>query len=701
MSKNYFNDYGEDLQHTWTIITRLWTKVLFTFIEIDVYSPEDDCGDDYVNVSYSGEHKVYCKVPGKSAVVESSGNWMQIEFYSDVQYTIGHTGFLGEYRTELLNPEYSQPADNDNYTCQNDSVIFQGSCYSLFRLSEDITWKDAEEECLAKQAHLVSIRDIDEMTFLHFMISTAEGNETKTETYIGLGNRQKYGVFRWTDGTPMSYTAWAKQSDVDTTDPTDSQPDGASLEACVMLVLNPDSLVALNFDLWHDVACAAKETSQFICERPADRINDTGSLVDVQLPVYMPDVDDDGRRLAVFHCSSGEFINEVFFCDGKDDCIDRSDEKNCPNDNKCLANQFQCTDGACIALAFFCDTVSHCLDNSDETACKYPECEDYEYTCESQQCINAKERCDFVENCFDGTDEKDCEKNDYNVEVFQCYDGTLLPGEVHCDGMIDCIGNTHEDENNCPNQEILHQREFYCPNGELEVVPSKCMYDFNVFGLIKGCRNVKHLEDCRNKNDTCPESTMRCPNSYCIPLRYRCDQKKDCPYGEDENECESFTCPEGSFRCNSKQGSKGLCISPQHVCDGVIHCPDMDDELLCSACPEGCACNDLSYACNLTVDVSLPLPRQLRKLSLMLINDTTGNNTRVLRPIDDDPEVNAFIPSMWPYLIYLDISHSEISEVKPGAFDKNRNVRHLHLHENKLGELQEGSFRGLEQLRFM
>ncbi|XP_041486068.1 G-protein coupled receptor GRL101-like [Lytechinus variegatus] len=697
MSENYFNGYPDGVHHTWTLITRLWTRVILSFIEIDAYSADGDClEDDYVNVSFTDQITVLCEVPGKSAVVESSGNWMTVTFHSDPQDNGQQTGFLAEYRTELLKPEYSKSVDNASFRCEDEWEIFQGSCYNLFRNSEDITWKDAEAKCKDEQGHLVSIRDEDEMTFIHFMISSTELNSTEINAYIGLGNREVYGVFRWTDGTPMSYTAWAKKNDQEPAGTTDTQPDGASLEGCVKLVLNTDLLTDLSLDLWHDVACAAEDTNEFICERAAERIG--GSPVDAQLPLYIADAEHDRCGSGLFHCSSGECISEVFICDGKDDCIDGSDENNCAEDDKCLDNQFQCTDGACIASAFFCDTIPHCLDNSDETACNYPECEENEIPCASKQCIEDSKRCDFIRQCHDGSDEIGCEKENYNVDVFQCYDGTLLPKEVHCDGMIDCIGNTHEDERNCPNLDELEEREFYCPSGDLDGVPFKCMYDFNSYGLIKGCRNVDHLKDCGN--ETCPENSMRCPGSYCIPLKYRCDNKKDCPYGEDENECDDFICPPGTYRCNSKSG-KGLCISPDHVCDDVIDCPDRDDELLCYECPDGCDCQDLSYSCNLTVDVSLQLPRQLRKLSLTLLNETTENSTRVLRPLDNDPEGIDFIPSKWPNLIYLDISHSEISEVKPDAFANNRNVRHLNLHNNKIRELHEGSFTGLEQLRFM
>ena len=36
---------------------------------------------------------------------------------------------------------------------------------------------------------------------------------------------------------------------------------------------------------------------------------------------------------------------------------------------------------------------------------------------------------------------------------------------------------------------------------------------------------------------TCPEGYVKCPDSYCVPLRMVCDGKWDCKRGEDEALC--------------------------------------------------------------------------------------------------------------------------------------------------------------------
>ena len=85
----------------------------------------------------------------------------------------------------------------------------------------------------------------------------------------------------------------------------------------------------------------------------------------------------------------------------------------------------------------------------------------------------------------------------------------------------------------------------------------------------------------------CP-SHFKCSDSYCIPVRHMCDGIQDCPYGEEEIQCNGHNCV-GYFWCPVES----LCLGFIDVCDGQVHCSlSHDDELLCNtiSCPAQCAC---------------------------------------------------------------------------------------------------------------
>ncbi|XP_068734361.1 protein kinase C-binding protein NELL2-like [Montipora capricornis] len=73
-----------------------------------------------------------------------------------------------------------------------------------------------------------------------------------------------------------------------------------------------------------------------------------------------------------FPCRNGRCVPQLWFCDGDNDCGDKSDEpSNCSTpttlpQTHCSSNQFPCRNGRCVPQLWFCDGDNDCGDGSDE-----------------------------------------------------------------------------------------------------------------------------------------------------------------------------------------------------------------------------------------------------------------------------------------------------------------------------------------------
>lgn len=111
----------------------------------------------------------------------------------------------------------------------------------------------------------------------------------------------------------------------------------------------------------------------------------------------------------------------------------------------------------------------------------------------------------------------------------------------------------------------------------------------------------------------CFDSHFKCPsdNMTCVPVFVRCNGVHDCPGHEDEESCDSYTCP-GLYRCRAST----VCVPPVNLCDGTPHCPRDDDELMCDFfCPDNCVCHGWAFTCRDSVVQTRNLP-QLRYLDV-------------------------------------------------------------------------------------
>ena len=128
-----------------------------------------------------------------------------------------------------------------------------------------------------------------------------------------------------------------------------------------------------------------------------------------------------------FICASGEKLPGGYQCDYQQNCMDNSDEMNCPG-------HYTCPSGGSTADHQKCNGHNHCKDGTDEQGCT-------QFMCTNGMMINELLHCNGPADCNDKSDEKNC------PDRFTCIDGDSIPLDWKCDGSNDC--SDESDEQGC------------------------------------------------------------------------------------------------------------------------------------------------------------------------------------------------------------------------------------------------------------
>ncbi|KAF1383676.1 hypothetical protein PFLUV_G00134320 [Perca fluviatilis] len=86
--------------------------------------------------------------------------------------------------------------------CSRPWIPYNGHCFHLNRTQK--TWSDAQRECRNEGGDLVSIRNVEDQSFVISQL----GYTSTDELWIGLNDRKMEGLFDWTDHSTVSFTSW-------------------------------------------------------------------------------------------------------------------------------------------------------------------------------------------------------------------------------------------------------------------------------------------------------------------------------------------------------------------------------------------------------------------------------------------------------------------------------------------------------------
>ncbi|XP_053293421.1 macrophage mannose receptor 1 [Pleuronectes platessa] len=139
--------------------------------------------------------------------------------------------------------------------CASPWIPYSGHCFLLQRSLQ--TWSDAQRECRKERGDLVSIRNVEDQSFVISQLGFASDDEL----WIGLNDRTTEGLFDWSDHSAVSFTSWEY-----------GKPMSTETEDCVLIKGENGN--------WADRSCDEKHG--FICMKQSET-EPTGKELDLDI----------------------------------------------------------------------------------------------------------------------------------------------------------------------------------------------------------------------------------------------------------------------------------------------------------------------------------------------------------------------------------------------------------------------------------
>ncbi len=340
-------------------------------------------------------------------------------------------------------------------------------------------------------------------------------------------------------------------------------------------------------------------------------------------------------------------------------------------------NLFLCNSGTYISHQFLCDAHKDCPGNDpgDEVGCECIEAHAYSV------------RCKFIST---------------TKHLKECSDFYIQ----RKNGLCQITSEIVNDDDKTVNKSI--QQQLSCRSGQPKVysVSDICKFELNLNLSLIPCQFGEHLQTCREFECS---MMFKCPGSYCVPWRYVCDGKRDCPEGYDEHQvCKVERICKDMFKCRLHT----ICIHIGDVCNNFQDCPAGDDEIHClvkgTSCPKYCQCLTFVLRC-----VAEKEPRHLifhGKLHYFvvvitnskIVLDTGFSDT--FRPVLQLTITNAgvqeicFVLSRMESILLLNVNVNSIVHVSSKCFWKTPQVKIVILSKNAILEVKRTAFLNQQSL---